>query len=79
MKDTNKLIDDICVQMALLSSLKQIASIDSSPFAEALKADIFQLVLGTLSLPINLPGTKYRRAFQVRCLVSFAQVFAVRV
>lgn len=53
-------------EMALLSSLKQIASIDSSPFAEALKAEIFQLVLGTLSLPINLPGTNYRRAFQAR-------------
>jgi len=51
--------------MALLSSLKQIASVESSPFAEALKTEIFQLVLGTLSLPINLPGTNYRCAFQV--------------
>lgn len=53
-------------EMALMSSLKQIASIEASPFAEALKSEIFQLVLGTLSLPINLPGTNYRRAFQAR-------------
>ncbi|XP_020269916.1 cytochrome P450 85A1-like [Asparagus officinalis] len=54
-------------EMALLSSLKQIASIDpTSPFAEALKVEIFRLVLGTLSLPINLPGTNYHRAFRAR-------------
>ncbi|KAJ6831994.1 cytochrome P450 85A1-like [Iris pallida] len=53
-------------EMALLSALKQIASIETGPVAEALKVEIFQLVLGTLSLPINLPGTNYCRAFQAR-------------
>ncbi|KAG0496198.1 hypothetical protein HPP92_000889 [Vanilla planifolia] len=53
-------------EMALFSALKQIASIESGPESEALKAAVFQLVLGTLSLPINLPGTNYRRAFQAR-------------
>ncbi|XP_008811805.1 cytochrome P450 85A1-like [Phoenix dactylifera] len=53
-------------EMALLSALKQIASIENGPLSEALKTEIFQLVLGTLSLPINLPGTNYRRAFQAR-------------
>ncbi|KAG1347756.1 cytochrome P450 85A1 [Cocos nucifera] len=53
-------------EMALLSALKQIASIENGPLSVALKTEIFQLVLGTLSLPINLPGTNYRRAFQAR-------------
>ncbi|KAI0527200.1 hypothetical protein KFK09_002799 [Dendrobium nobile] len=53
-------------EMALYSALKQIAGIESGPVSEALKSELFQLVLGTLSLPINLPGTNYRRAFQAR-------------
>ncbi|KAL0926575.1 hypothetical protein M5K25_002814 [Dendrobium thyrsiflorum] len=53
-------------EMALYSALKQIAGIESGPVSEALKSEVFQLVLGTLSLPINLPGTNYRRAFQAR-------------
>lgn len=53
-------------EMALYSALKQIAGIESGPVSEALKSEVFQLVLGTLSLPINIPGTNYRRAFQAR-------------
>ncbi|KAG0501549.1 hypothetical protein HPP92_001621 [Vanilla planifolia] len=53
-------------EMAICSALKQIASIEGSPACEALKADVFELVLGTLSLPINLPGTNYRRALRAR-------------
>lgn len=53
-------------EVALYSSLKQIAGIENGPISEALKSEVFQLVLGTLSLPINLPGTNYRRAFQAR-------------
>ncbi|KAK8953421.1 Cytochrome P450 85A1 [Platanthera guangdongensis] len=53
-------------EVALYSSLKQIAGIETGPVSDALKAEVFQLVLGTLSLPINLPGTNYRRAFQAR-------------
>ncbi|XP_020594724.1 cytochrome P450 85A1-like, partial [Phalaenopsis equestris] len=53
-------------EMALYSALKQIAGIENGLVSEALKIEVFQLVLGTLSLPINLPGTNYRRAFQAR-------------
>ncbi|BFG26486.1 hypothetical protein CerSpe_127600 [Prunus speciosa] len=53
-------------EMALLSSLKQIAGIESSSISEAFKTEFFKLVLGTLSLPIDLPGTNYRRGFQGR-------------
>ncbi|KAL5988138.1 Cytochrome P450 85A [Asimina triloba] len=52
-------------EMALFSSLKQIG-IDSSSISEAFIPEFYKLVLGTLSLPINLPGTNYRRAFQAR-------------
>jgi len=51
--------------MAFFSSLKQIAGIESSSIAQEFMPEFFKLVLGTLSLPIDLPGTNYRRAFQV--------------
>ncbi|KAJ0980152.1 hypothetical protein J5N97_008407 [Dioscorea zingiberensis] len=60
-------------EMALLSALKQIASIETGSFAECLKTEIFNLVLGTLSLPINLPGTNYRRGLQQRRTSSCSQ------
>ncbi|KAL9230071.1 hypothetical protein vseg_005463 [Gypsophila vaccaria] len=53
-------------QMAFLSSLKQIAGIESSSIAQEFMPEFFKLVLGTLSLPIDLPGTNYRRGFQAR-------------
>ncbi|XP_050382370.1 cytochrome P450 85A-like [Argentina anserina] len=53
-------------EMALLSSLKQIAGIESSSITQSFKSEFFKLVLGTLSLPIDLPGTNYRRGFQAR-------------
>ncbi|KAG8659652.1 cytochrome P450 85A [Manihot esculenta] len=53
-------------EMALLSSLKQIAGSDSSSISQAFMPEFFKLVLGTLSLPIDLPGTNYRRGFQAR-------------
>jgi len=59
--------------MALLSSLKQIAGIESCSISQPFMAEFFKLVLGTLSLPIDLPGTNYRRGFQVNCLV-FSQL-----
>eukprot|EP00262_Sarcandra_glabra_P014361 TRINITY_DN4196_c0_g1_i2.p1 TRINITY_DN4196_c0_g1~~TRINITY_DN4196_c0_g1_i2.p1 ORF type:complete len:295 (+),score=47.12 TRINITY_DN4196_c0_g1_i2:130-1014(+) len=52
--------------MALLSSSKQIAGIESGPLFEAFKPEFYKLVLGTLSMPIDLPGTNYRSAFQAR-------------
>ncbi|KAF5457610.1 cytochrome P450 85A [Juglans microcarpa x Juglans regia] len=53
-------------EMALLSSLKQIAGIESSSISQPFMTEFFKLVLGTLSLPIDLPGTNYRRGFQAR-------------
>lgn len=55
-----------CLQMALRSSLKQIAGIESGPLSESFIPEFFKLVLGTLSLPIDLPGTNYRRGIQVK-------------
>lgn len=55
----------LSLQMAFLSSLKQIASAESSSVAQQFMPEFFKLVLGTLSLPIDLPGANYRRGFQV--------------
>ncbi|GAV87407.1 p450 domain-containing protein, partial [Cephalotus follicularis] len=53
-------------EMALLSSLKQIAGCDSNSISQAFMPEFFKLVTGTLSLPIDLPGTNYRHGFQAR-------------
>ncbi|KAF5735609.1 cytochrome P450 85A [Tripterygium wilfordii] len=64
----NKIINiqDKTKEMALLSSLKQIAGIESMPIAQEFMTEFFKLVLGTLSLPIDLPGSNYRRALHAR-------------
>lgn len=54
--------------MAFLSSLRQIASHEASSISHAFMPDFFKLVLGTLSLPINLPNTNYHRGLQVHYL-----------
>ena len=51
--------------MWLLSALKLIAGIETGPFSEALESEINKLVIGTISLPINLPGTSYNQGLQV--------------
>ncbi|KNA04007.1 hypothetical protein SOVF_203730 [Spinacia oleracea] len=56
-------------EMAFLSSLKQIAGIESSSTAQLFMSEFFKLVEGTLSLPIDLPGTNYRRGFQARKVI----------
>ncbi|CAL5325934.1 unnamed protein product [Camellia sinensis] len=53
-------------EMAFLSSLNQIASIEWESMSGEFMPEFFKLVLGTLSLPINLPGTNYHRGFQAR-------------
>ncbi|XAR71315.1 hypothetical protein NMG60_11028520 [Bertholletia excelsa] len=53
-------------EMALLSALNQIAGEDSVSMSGDFMPEFFKLVLGTLSLPINLPGTCYHRGFQAR-------------
>jgi len=56
-------------QMAFLSSLKQIAGRESVSLSDSFMTEFFKLVLGTISLPINLPGTNYHRGFQVWSLI----------
>ncbi|KAI7996596.1 Cytochrome P450 85A1 [Camellia lanceoleosa] len=56
------------VSMAFLSSLNQIASIEWESMSGEFMPEFFKLVLGTLSLPINFPGTNYHRGFQVNNL-----------
>ncbi|KAI8009280.1 Cytochrome P450 85A1 [Camellia lanceoleosa] len=51
----------ICYEMAFLSSLNQIASIEWESMSGEFMPEFFKLVLGTLSLPINFPGTNYHR------------------
>ncbi|PKI55361.1 hypothetical protein CRG98_024271 [Punica granatum] len=51
--------------MAFLLGLKQIAGIESGPMSEEVKPDLVKLVLGTISIPINLPGTNYHRGLQL--------------
>ncbi|XP_021910193.1 cytochrome P450 85A-like [Carica papaya] len=53
-------------EMALLMALKQIVEGESSLFYERFKTEFDKLVLGTLSLPINIPGTNYHRGVQAR-------------
>ncbi|GAB2300134.1 hypothetical protein Dimus_034173 [Dionaea muscipula] len=53
-------------EMAFLSALKQIAGIESTKIAQGFMPEFFKLVLGTLSLPIDLPGTNYRNGLQAR-------------
>lgn len=53
-------------EMAFLSSLKQLISIKAGPVSEAFMPEFYKLVLGTISLPIDLPGTNYRQGIQGR-------------
>ncbi|XP_031491054.1 cytochrome P450 85A1-like [Nymphaea colorata] len=53
-------------EMAFLLSLKQVAGISPGPVADAFRPQFYKLVEGTLSMPINLPGTNYRQGFQAR-------------
>ncbi|KAI4375267.1 hypothetical protein MLD38_013157 [Melastoma candidum] len=69
LRDWDRCVIDIqekTKEMALLSSLKQIAGIDSWPGVEAFEDEFFKLVIGTLSLPVVLPGTNYHRGFRAR-------------
>lgn len=56
--------------MAFLSSLTQIAGDLKKPLVEDFKNAFFKLVVGTLSVPIDLPGTNYRCGIQVKYSIS---------
>ncbi|CAL5186597.1 unnamed protein product [Lathyrus oleraceus] len=60
-------LQDHTKEVIFLSIMDQIASIDPmSKRADYFKTHFFKLVLGTLSLPINLPGTNYCNGVQAR-------------
>ncbi|KAK3027277.1 hypothetical protein RJ639_041223, partial [Escallonia herrerae] len=52
--------------MAFFVSFKQVVETESAAFYEAFKVEFDKLVLGSLSLPINIPGTNYHQGFQGR-------------
>ncbi|KAL7609526.1 hypothetical protein Lser_V15G12910 [Lactuca serriola] len=64
----NQIIDiqEKTKEMALLSSLRQISGTESSLLSKEFMREFFNLVVGTLSLPINLPNTNYHRGLQAR-------------
>ncbi|GFY88755.1 brassinosteroid-6-oxidase 2 [Actinidia rufa] len=51
--------------MALFIAFKQIMETESSSSYEAFKAEFDKLMMGSLSLPINIPGTNYYGGFMV--------------
>ncbi|XP_037481815.1 cytochrome P450 85A1-like [Triticum dicoccoides] len=53
-------------EMTSLSMLRQIAGITAGPLSDALNTELYTLALGTISLPINLPGTRYYQGLQAR-------------
>ncbi|CAN4081627.1 unnamed protein product [Withania somnifera] len=53
-------------EMAFFSSLKQIVGFASSSIAQEIMLEFSKIVVGTISLPINLPTTNYRRGFKAR-------------
>lgn len=66
-------------QMALLSSLIQIAGAEAGLISPTFKPEFFKLVVGTLSLPIDLPGTQYRSGLQVDFLISPFNTFYMKI
>ncbi|KAJ4710723.1 Cytochrome P450 [Melia azedarach] len=53
-------------EMALFIAFKQIVEVESGQIYETFKPEFDKLLIGTLSLPINIPGTNYHRGFQGR-------------
>lgn len=51
--------------MAFLIGSTQVAEAELSAVYEEFKLEFDKLLIGSLSLPINLPGTSYYRGFEV--------------
>lgn len=51
--------------MAFLTGFTQIAEAEFSSVYGKFKSEFDKLLIGSLSLPINLPGTRYYRGFKV--------------
>ncbi|GFZ10935.1 brassinosteroid-6-oxidase 1 [Actinidia rufa] len=58
-------IQKLTANMALFITFKQIMEIESNSSYEAFKTEFDKLMVGSLSLPINIPGTNYYRGFMV--------------
>ncbi|KAB1994349.1 hypothetical protein ES319_D13G093400v1 [Gossypium barbadense] len=59
-------IQETTNEMALLISFKQIVEKAPSSLYEIFKPEFDKLLVGTISLPINMPGTSYHHGFQGR-------------
>ncbi|KAL2546617.1 Cytochrome [Forsythia ovata] len=59
-------IQEKTMNMTLLIALKQIAEVESSSIYEDFKVEFGKLLVGSLSLPINIPGTKYYHGLKGR-------------
>ncbi|KAI5678873.1 hypothetical protein M9H77_09823 [Catharanthus roseus] len=59
-------IQEKSIDMAFFIALKQIVEEESDSIYQTFKAEFDKLALGSLSLPIKLPGTNYYRGFQGR-------------
>lgn len=53
--------------MAFLIGFTQILESEMSSIYDGFKVELDKLVIGSLSLPINLPGTSYYYGFKVSC------------
>lgn len=56
--------------MAFLIGFTQIVEDELSSIYDGFKAEFDKLVTGSLSLPINLPGTSYYRGFKVCSMLN---------
>ncbi|KAE8710166.1 Cytochrome P450 85A1 [Hibiscus syriacus] len=59
-------IQETTNEMALWVSFKQIVEKEPTTFYEIFKPEFDKLLVGTLSLPINIPGTNYHHGFKGR-------------
>ncbi|KAL0446989.1 UNVERIFIED_CONTAM: cytochrome [Sesamum latifolium] len=53
-------------EMAFAMAFKQIAEVESSLIYDSFKCEFDKFLIGTLSLPVNIPGTNYNLGFKSR-------------
>ncbi|KAI3452915.1 hypothetical protein Pfo_009578 [Paulownia fortunei] len=59
-------IQEKTMDMVFLIAFKQIAEAESNSIYDSFKCEFDKLLIGSLSLPINLPGTNYYQGFKGR-------------
>lgn len=62
---------DFFFQMAFFISMKAVVENEPNSFVESFKATFDSMALGTISLPINIPGTQYYRGLKVCMFIIF--------